>query len=243
MAGDGAGWGHLRGQFVFDGDPPPRARLNINKDVEVCGKEPRYDETLIVDEKTKGVMNSLVYLRDSAVRVHPEFDELVKKPAKMVNDKCRFQPHVCVVMVGQELVLDNNDPVGHNSNIQPLGDVPFSPLIPPNPVQVMKFTRSQTVPAPITCNIHPWEKGFVFIYRNQYSAVSKADGTFEIKNLPTGEREFQLWHEAAGWRTPPDSRPEWTNGRFRAKIEDGRTTDLGVIRLGRKFFAEHLRER
>ena len=30
-------------------------------------------------------------------------------------------------------------------------------------------------------------------------AVSGEDGTFEIKNIPAGKHEFQLWHEVPGY--------------------------------------------
>ena len=34
---------------------------------------------------------------------------------------------------------------------------------------------------------------------NPYFAVSDAKGNFEIKDLPAGELEFQVWHEHCGY--------------------------------------------
>ena len=35
--------------------------------------------------------------------------------------------------------------------------------------------------------------------KNGYFAVTDADGTFEIANVPAGEQlEFQVWHESGG---------------------------------------------
>ena len=43
--------------------------------------------------------------------------------------------------------------------------------------------------------------GWVIARDNPYVAVSKADGTFEIKDLPAGELEFLAWHERPGYST------------------------------------------
>lgn len=235
---DDSGWGTLRGRFVFDGEPPPRARLDVNKDIEVCGKTPLFDESLIVDETTKGVMNVVVYLRSNVERVHPEQLELLKRLVVLKQQKCRFEPHLVVVCVGQEFQIRNDDPVAHNSNVSPPGDVEFSPLIPPSSNYSKTFKRPQSTPIPITNSIHPWMKGYVLIRPDRYVTVSKPEGDFEIKNLPTGELEFQTWQERWNGKTPPDSHPTWNRGRFKATINGDATTDLGTIRVSRSFFAE-----
>jgi hypothetical protein len=67
------GWGTLKGQVVFGGDPPAAGALveqgKAAKDPEFCAKDaPIPSERLLVDGGTKGVKNVLVYLsRPSAV--------------------------------------------------------------------------------------------------------------------------------------------------------------------------------
>ena len=42
---------------------------------------------------------------------------------------------------------------------------------------------------------------YLFPYENGYVAVTEADGSFEIANLPAGEElEFQVWHEIGAGR-------------------------------------------
>lgn len=235
---DDEGWGTLRGRFVFDGEPPRRAQLDVNKDMEVCGKQPLYDESLIVDEKNKGVMNVLVYLRSKTERVHPEYGELIKKQAVVKHQGCRFEPHLALAMIGQEVLFKNDDQVSHNSNVVPVGEASLSPLIPPPGDFVVTYRRPQSIPQPITCNIHPWEKGYLFVHSNHYAALSSMDGSFELKNLPTGVLEFKAWQESWDGKTNPDSHPTWDRGRFKATINRDSTTDLGTIRLGPKYFGK-----
>jgi hypothetical protein len=69
--------------------------------------------------------------------------------------------------------------------------------------------------------------GYVLPRDNPYAAVSGDDGSFEIKNLPAGTWEFQVWQEAAGNLA---AKPEWKKGKFKLQIKPG-DNDLGVIQV------------
>ena len=226
------GWGTLRGKFVFDGTPPTPAKLNITKDVAVCGKHNLIDESLLVD-KSGGVQNVVVYVRSKGVKVHPDLVKSANERVILDNKGCRFDPHVLVMQTGQPLTVKNSDPVGHNSNIQPIGDTAINPLLPAAGDYEQKFTRAQTIPVPVTCNIHPWMTGYILPRDNPYAAVSNPDGSFEIKNLPAGELEFQAWHEKAGYI----SIDTWDKGRFTQTIQPG-DNDLGVKKLPATLFSK-----
>ena len=67
----GTGWATIKGQFVFDGVPPEMKPYNANKDVETCtvnGVAPP-QESLIVDDSSKGIRNVVVFAR-KVTRVH-----------------------------------------------------------------------------------------------------------------------------------------------------------------------------
>jgi len=123
--------------------------------------------------------------------------------------------------------------VGHNSNLQPLGDQAVNPLIPANGKIDYKFNRAQTIPVPITCNIHPWMKGYILPRDNPYTAISAEDGTFTLKNLPVGKLEFQVWHEKSGYVDTP----QWKKGKFEMEIKPGANT-LGDVKLPAKLFSK-----
>ncbi|MBI2824848.1 MAG: hypothetical protein HYX69_09195 [Planctomycetia bacterium] len=225
-------WGNLKGKFVYEGTPPKPAKLNITKDPEVCGKHDLVDEALLVGPNG-GLKNAVVYVRSSkTLKVNPEYDK--DKAAEIVldNKNCRFEPHVLPIQLTQTLVIKNSDPnISHNSNVSPLGDAATNPLIPAAGEAKHSFKRAQTIPQPVSCNIHPWMKGYVVPRDNPYTAVSAADGTFEIKNLPVGKVDFQAWQEKSGYL---DTKA-WPKGRFTYDIKPG-DNDLGTIKLPASLF-------
>ena len=224
----GTGWGTIKGKFLFDGAAPAPPKLDINKDVEVCGKHNLVDESLVVGS-TGGLANVAIFVRSKS-RVHPEMQSAATNKVLYDNKGCRFEPHVLAIALTQTLVLKNSDPVGHNSNCSPVGDAAINPLIPSGGEFEHKFGKAQLEGVSVTCNIHPWMKGYIFPRDNPYFAVTKDDGTFEIKNVPAGEEvEFQIWHE----RAPKglEFSPEWARGRKKLTIPADGVLDLGDLKV------------
>lgn len=231
---EAADWGTFKGQFVLKGSVPKAAAIDPNKDQATCGKCKLQDETLVVDEKTKGIKNIVIYVRTKDVPVHPDYQKSANEKVKFDNDCCRFEPRILCMRLSQTLVLGNSDPVAHNSNLQPLGDVGVNPLIPAGGEVEHKFNREQRLPVPVSCNIHPWMKGFILPRSNPYAVVSGKDGSFELKNLPAGtELEFQVWQEKAGYLV---AKPDWTRGRFTLTLKAGETKDLGKVEVPASVF-------
>lgn len=232
-----AEWGTLKGRFVLSGDVPAAAALKVDKDVEVCGKHKLVSEEVVVGDD-KGVANVVVFVRDKKVKVKPELAAAAKEAKPVLdNHNCRFEPHVVFVQVGQELVLKNSDTVGHNSNIASIKK-PSNDLIPAGGQVAKTYESEEAVPSQVSCNIHPWMKGWLVIRNNPYAAVSKADGSFEIADLPAEELELQFWHEKAGYigeMTINGKSEKVSKGRKKLAIQAG-GTDLGEIGLDAKLF-------
>ena len=228
VAATGTGWGTIKGRFVFDGAAPAAANLDVNKDVEICGKHKLVDESLVVGS-TKGLANVAIFVRGKT-RVHPDVASAATGKVEYDNKGCRFEPHVLALPITKTIVIKNSDPIGHNSNISPPGDAAANPLIPSNGEYEHKFGRGQTEGVSITCNIHPWMKGYVLPRDNPYVIVTKDDGSFELTNVPAGEDlEFQIWHERAPKGLEVDS--SWAKGRKKLKVEDQKTLDLGELKV------------
>jgi plastocyanin len=232
-------WGTIKGRFKFGGAAPKQADLKADKDPEVCGKHKLLAEELVVAEDG-GVANVVVFVRDKAVKVHP--DLVAGKSEKVVldNKDCRFQPHVAVVQTGQSLVLKNSDTVGHNSNVATVKNAPSNSLIPASGESTITFQSDEAIPAQVTCNIHPWMKAWLVVRSNPYAAVSKADGSFELKNVPAGDLELQFWHEKAGYlgeMTIAGKQEKVAKGRKKVKVAAG-DNDLGEMLLDASLFSK-----
>ena len=82
-----------------------------------------FEQSLIVDESSKGLANVVVFLRKSS-RVKNE-----SATEKLVMDQknCEFLTPVFAARVGQAVDVKNSDPIGHNTNISGSS---FNQLIP-----------------------------------------------------------------------------------------------------------------
>jgi plastocyanin len=231
-------WGTLKGRFTFGGAAPTAAELKADKDVEVCGKHKLVSEEMVVGAD-KGVANVVVFVRDKSVKVHPDLAATKSEKVVLDNKDCRFEPHVAFVQTGQSLVLKNSDTVGHNSNVATIKNPPSNSLIPAGGETTITFSNDEAIPAQVTCNIHPWMKSWLVVRPNPYAAVSKADGSFEIKNVPVGgELELQLWHEKAGYigEVKIGGKAEKiAKGRKKVKVAAG-DNDLGEMVLDASLF-------
>jgi hypothetical protein len=219
-------WGDLVGQLLYDGPPPARKKLKVDKDVDCCGKFDIRDESLIVDAKG-GLANVFVYVRTKGVKICPELHQSASDKVTLDNRDCIFKPHCMTIWyTRQTFEIVNSDPVGQNVAFTPILDLPVNVVLPVDGKVTHRFGRSQTVPVKIVCNYHPWESGYVLPKDHPYAAVSQTNGTFRIKKLPVGELEFQVWHERVGYL----STGSWPRGRFKMSVHPG-VNDLGVIRL------------
>jgi plastocyanin len=231
----GTGWATLSGQFVYDGNPPAMPPYAVTKEPQICtinGKAPP-QETLVVDEKTKGIKNVLIYLRDAS-RVNAS--AAPKTDAVEFDQKhCVFQTHVLALTVGQTMDIKNSDPTGHNTNILGVG---FNQLIPAGADIPYKIQRDASVPFKVTCSIHPWMTAWMLPRKDGYFAVTDKDGKFQIANVPAGEPlEFQVWHEsgaAAGnglVGTTPDAKDiKWSNrGRMTLMLQPNEQKEIKVV--------------
>ena len=233
----GESWGTLRGRFVYDGEPPVPQKANVNKDTDVCGKSPLVVEDLLVDP-TGGVANIGIWLVSKKVAEHPDCADVPESVVVLDNKNCRFEPYLGVVRVGQTLRMRNSDPVTHNVNGGSFRkNTPFNDNLPPEASVDKVFQGEERLGVPLSCGSHGWMKSYLLVKETPYIAVSQADGTFEIPNLPAGEAlEFKTWHAPSGYITEPsvDGKPaKWKRGQFKVTIVEGEN-DLGEIKVSPK---------
>jgi plastocyanin len=201
-------WVTIKGRVVFpDGKPVPvRAPLNVTQDKQHClAKGAILDESVIVDPKTKGIKNVVVYLRPNDVtgkgefqknQIHP--DDAKRKPADVVIDQpcCMFVPRVVCARVGDTIVVKNSAPIAHNFFWDSAECGTHNPNIAAQTDWRMPNVLAKELgPIQYKCTIHPWMAGYVRVFDHPYYAVTDADGKFEIKNAPAGKFRIVFWHE------------------------------------------------
>ncbi len=225
----GTGWATLKGRFVFAGDPGQPKPLVVDKDTEVCGKSSKlFDQSLRVDASSKGLADVVVFVRKANRVKNP----VSTTPVVFDQKNCEFLSPVFAARVGQPVDVRNSDPVGHNTNIDGSS---FNQLIPAGQGTTYTPDSETGVPKAVTCNIHPWMKAYVVFRKDGYVAVTAADGSFAIPDLPAGEPlEFQVWHArstgSGGGLALERPDLKWNpKGRFVITLQADEVKDLGTL--------------
>jgi hypothetical protein len=195
---DSATAGELKGVVSLDGAAPKNPEIKMNAD-PVCVKQtsgsPQSQETFVVGTDGKTLGNVFVYIKDGLGNY---VYDAPSGEATIDQQNCRYHPHVFGMRVGQKLVILNSDPTLHNIHAMPKGNTEFNTG---QPIQGMKtehqFTKKEVM-VPFKCDVHGWMNAYVGVLDHPYYAVTAADGTFDIKNVPPGTYTIEAWHEKAG---------------------------------------------
>jgi hypothetical protein len=228
-----AEFGTIKGRFVYEGTPKV-APIQPTKDTEHCGKQELVDETIVAGDKG-GLQNVFVYLnpgRGKKVEIHESYDPAAQEAKVLDNHNCRFEPHAMTLWTAVPLEVKNSDPIAHNTNASYFfSNTKFNESVPNDAPLKKSFTKSESYPSKVVCNIHPWMSAYILVRDNPYMVVSGKDGSFEIKNVPAGKHDFAFWHEAKGnlrdlkvGKGKADRK-----GQVELEVPAGKTLDLGDI--------------
>lgn len=222
---DPATAGSLSGRVRFSGPAPATETLKMGSDpacVQGSGPSPMNDAVLIAADG--GLKNVFIHVRDG---LDPEYGFEVPAAAVLLDQKgCRYTPRIAGVRAGQPVELINSDPTLHNIHALPMANQEFNAM---QPIQGFRTTKTFTTPEVMVrfkCDVHSWMAAYVGVVAHPYFAVTKDDGTFEIKNLPPGAYTLEAWHEKFGTQTATvtigDKEAQTVSFTFSAK-PDGNT--------------------
>ena len=125
-------------------------------------------------------------------------------PVVIDQHGCQYHPHVLGVQIGQTLQIKNSDNTLHNIHALPVVNSAFNEG---QPVQGMvsnkKFDKPEITPFKVKCDVHGWMKAWMAVMPHPFYAVSAANGTFTIPNLPPGSYTLVAWHEKYGAKEQP----------------------------------------
>jgi hypothetical protein len=161
-----------------------RPALRVTVDPNVCGSW-LPDESITVDASGH-LANAVVAVTGVKVPVPAE--------AAVLNEACRFAPHVSIIRPAGLVKVSNRDPVvlhtTHASTAD--GRVLFNVGLPPNVTLSKRIDRPGIVK--LICSTHTWMRGWLFV-TEELSAASGADGAFRLERVPAGPHEVRVWHE------------------------------------------------
>ncbi|MBI3015118.1 MAG: hypothetical protein HYY65_08695 [Candidatus Tectomicrobia bacterium] len=182
--------GSIVGEVKYNGTPPAPKVIKVNKDNQACGNE-KTSEELVVGAN-KGIQWAVV----SVVGAKGPAPKPAQKPT-LDQKGCHFQPHVLLAPVGVGIDILNSDGILHNIHTFSKANPSFNKAQPKfKKVITEKFDKPEVVK--IRCDAHSWMSGWVVVQEHPFYAVSDANGSFKIDNVPPGKHKLELWHETLG---------------------------------------------
>jgi hypothetical protein len=212
------GTGVLRGRVVFAGKTPARAELAGPTATAGCQHHdgPVLAENVIVNDGR--LANVVVFVKkglgDGQIPPPPA------EPLVLDQKGCVYTPHVVALRAGQPFVVRNSDAVTHNVNWRPKRNDPNNAAqAQGSPPVEGRFERAE-MGVPIGCDLHPWMKAWMCVFDHPYFAISGADGSFTIHDVPAGSYEIGAWHEVY--------RDEWSSAGKKFAISEGLATAIEI---------------
>jgi plastocyanin len=187
--------GAVKGHVKFEGAKPDLKPLAItDEQAKGCcppGKQVNArDPSLLVDD-SNGLANVVVSIEVPGAKLEPPAE-----PLHIDQHECNFEPHIQIVPAGGKIVFLNSDQVSHNVHTYPAKNDAFNKTIAPGSKEEQLLAKGDKVQ--VKCDIHPWMSSYVFVSETPYYAITKADGSFEIKGLKPGTYKVETWHEKLG---------------------------------------------
>ncbi len=191
--------GGISGTVMLSGDAPAAETIQMAAD-PFC--QLAHSETVttspVMTDAAGGLMNVVVHV---ASGLEGYSFPAASGAANMGQSGCIYDPHIVAMRTGQTLMILNDDDTLHNVNVQPNDNAAFNQAQPLAGMTIEKVFDNAEVGIPARCDVHPWMSAFINVFDHPYFAVSGADGSFSIENLPPGDYVIEAWHETLGTQT------------------------------------------
>lgn len=213
--------GSISGKVTMtEGTPVPKGfNLITFPDPVYCGRISTGNGWRILQEfsvaSDRGLKDTVVLLVDAAKGKPFKFE-----PPTIEAKDCRFLPFVSVVKDRSEVNVVNLDPVFHDiqayetSHLGPR--VLFNTPLPMNPhhkrnvgadshehlagqpmKEVIRMTKDRRIFV-MQCGFHAYMESWGMAVDNPYFAITQADGTFSLGDVPPGDYTVMVWHPGVG---------------------------------------------
>ena len=206
----------VRGRVLIDGAIPDVPPLKVKpglmlviprNDDDKRANEQRQRDTPVVEVpddslvigKEGGLANVAIYLKKAPADWKPS--DPPSASVELRSADLRFQPRMSFVRVGQPILLINTKIEAQDFDSLPVRSNSFNVVLPMNTERRIStpFNASERLPTVVKSNIHPWQSSYLLALDHPFAVITDADGRFEIRDLPTGEHHFTVWHERRGY--------------------------------------------
>jgi len=188
--------GTIVGEVKYAGDPPAPEKIDVTKDANICGADPKVSPALVVgaNKGIKDVVASLPSIQKGKALGKPD------KPPVLDQKGCEYHPYAQIIPVNTTLEITNSDDVLHNIKTKGGSKTSFNMAQP-------KFKRKLTYDfknpeiVQVECNVHGWMNAIIVVEDNPYDALTDANGSFKITDVPPGKYTVKVWHSKLGEQT------------------------------------------
>jgi plastocyanin len=206
--------GTIAGNVKFPGAVPDLKPIQVSKDHDYCGQT-LPDDSLLVGRGGE-LKNAVVYIEAPGIRPVPSGRTNV-----LDTDGCSFVPRVMAMVLGEKLVLKNNDPKLHIVHSYLEKQTVFNVAVPfKNHQMELTHKIKKTGLMQVNCDTHAWMRGYIHVFDHPFFAVTDDKGSFSVPNIPPGTYTLKAWHEKAGLQSIEIKVPE--EGEIRVNLEVGR---------------------
>jgi plastocyanin len=189
--------GSLSGTVRLEGAAPKRAPINMAKEpicAQMHASVPVMTEEVLVDA-AGNLQNVVVYVSAGLQETDPVPPQ---DPVVITQEGCSYKPHVIAMQARQKIRIVNGDKTSHNIHPMPETNREWNKSQPPGSAPFEEVFAREEVGIPVKCNVHPWMRAYISVFRHSHFSVTNQTGTFSLKNLPPGTYTVTAWHEKLG---------------------------------------------
>jgi plastocyanin len=180
----------ISGKVNFQGTAPAAEKVKVAADPKCQAMHPQGLEKQPVQVKEGGLGQVFVWVKNA-----PAGGAAPTEAVELDQQGCEYHPHIVTVRTGQPLKIKNNDDTLHNIHPRPTVNAEFNIGQPRKGMESTKTFDKQEIMIPVGCDVHPWMRSYISVVGHPYFAVTKEDGSYEIKGLPPGDYEVEAIHE------------------------------------------------